>query len=94
MSDFKGQHFNGAVILWAVRWYCKYGIYRAITKEGSTVDLCKGVLFDRSYVNHLKWAVSFKQSQWSICRGQEDFSAGITVIIECLQGLILRILKC
>ena len=26
MSDFKGRHFNGVVILWAVRWYCKYGI--------------------------------------------------------------------
>ncbi|EPW4694971.1 IS6 family transposase, partial [Vibrio parahaemolyticus] len=26
MSDFKGRHFSGQVILWAVRWYCKYGI--------------------------------------------------------------------
>ncbi len=25
-SDFKWRHFEGAVILWAVRWYCKYGI--------------------------------------------------------------------
>ncbi|GBR49634.1 IS6 family transposase [Neokomagataea thailandica] len=26
MSDFKGRHFQGEVILWAVRWYCRYGI--------------------------------------------------------------------
>ncbi|MBM3601745.1 MAG: IS6 family transposase, partial [Alphaproteobacteria bacterium] len=25
-SDFKGRHFRGEVILWAVRWYCRYGI--------------------------------------------------------------------
>lgn len=26
MNDFKWRHFQGAVILWAVRWYCKHGI--------------------------------------------------------------------
>jgi IS6 family transposase len=26
MSDFKWRHFEGEVILWAVRWYCRYGI--------------------------------------------------------------------
>jgi transposase, IS6 family len=26
VSDFKWRHFRGDVILWAVRWYCKYGI--------------------------------------------------------------------
>ncbi|MGO4169015.1 IS6 family transposase, partial [Novosphingobium sp. YAF33] len=26
MNDFKGRHFTGEVILWAVRWYCRYGI--------------------------------------------------------------------
>lgn len=26
MNDFKWRHFRGEVILWAVRWYCKYGI--------------------------------------------------------------------
>ena len=25
-EDFKGRHFCGEVILWAVRWYCRYGI--------------------------------------------------------------------
>ncbi len=24
MSDFKGRHFEGEIVLWAVRWYCRY----------------------------------------------------------------------
>ena len=31
MNDFKWRHFQGEIILWAVRWYCKYGIsYREL----------------------------------------------------------------
>lgn len=26
MNLFKGRHFQRDIILWAVRWYCKYGI--------------------------------------------------------------------
>ncbi|MBB5060934.1 transposase-like protein [Granulicella aggregans] len=26
MSEFKWRHFEGEKILWAVRWYCRYGI--------------------------------------------------------------------
>ena len=26
MSEFKWCHFEGEIILWAVRWYCRYGI--------------------------------------------------------------------
>ncbi|MEX7588713.1 IS6 family transposase, partial [Klebsiella pneumoniae] len=26
MNPFKGRHFHRDMILWAVRWYCKYGI--------------------------------------------------------------------
>ncbi|MGS6180705.1 IS6 family transposase, partial [Enterobacter sichuanensis] len=26
MIPFKGRHFERVMILWAVRWYCKYGI--------------------------------------------------------------------
>lgn len=33
MSDFKGRHFTGDIILWAVRWYCKYGISYRELKE-------------------------------------------------------------
>jgi len=32
-TDFKWRHFEGAIILWAVRWYCRYGIsYRKLQK--------------------------------------------------------------
>ena len=26
MNPFKGRYFERHIILWAVRWYCKYGI--------------------------------------------------------------------
>jgi transposase, IS6 family len=43
MSAFKWRHFAGEVILWAVRWYCKYGIsYRQLEEmlgeRGVAVD--------------------------------------------------------
>jgi transposase-like protein len=43
MNDFKGRHFTGEVILWAVRWYCRYGIsYRdlaeMLAERGIDVD--------------------------------------------------------
>ena len=31
MNPFKGRHFQRDIVLWAVRWYCKYGIsYREL----------------------------------------------------------------
>ena len=43
LSDFKGRHFPGEIVLWAVRWYCRYGIsYRDLeemmTERGTAVD--------------------------------------------------------
>ncbi len=43
MSDFKGRHFEGEIVLWAVRWYCRYGVsYRdleqVIGERGVSVD--------------------------------------------------------
>src|SRR3546814_6179534 len=43
MNDFKGRHFTSEVILWAVRWYCRYGIsYRdleeMLSERGIDVD--------------------------------------------------------
>ena len=43
MNDFKFKHFKGEFILWAVRWYCKYGLsYRELeemlTERGLPVD--------------------------------------------------------
>ena len=43
MNAFHGRHFQGVIILWAVRWYYKYGIsYREfqemLTERGVNVD--------------------------------------------------------
>ena len=53
-NDFKGRHFQGEVILWAVRWYCRYGIsYRDLAEMMQE----RGVAVDQSSVN--LWAVRF-----------------------------------
>ncbi|MEI1271135.1 hypothetical protein VUS44_30905, partial [Pseudomonas aeruginosa] len=36
MNPFKGRHFQRDIILWAVRWYCKYGI-RALLQRLAAV---------------------------------------------------------
>ena len=43
MNAFHGRHFHGEIILWAVRWYCKYSIsYRELqemlAERGVNVD--------------------------------------------------------
>ena len=43
MNDFKGRHFGGEIVLWAVRWYCRYPVsYRDLeammTERGVAVD--------------------------------------------------------
>ena len=42
-GEFKWRHFAGEIILWAVRWYCRYGIsYRELEEmmgeRGVAVD--------------------------------------------------------
>src|SRR5512144_1138905 len=35
MAVFRWRHFAGEIILWAVRWYCRYGIsYRELEENG------------------------------------------------------------
>ena len=36
MSDFKGRHFEGEIVLWAVRWYCR--LETMMTECGVAVD--------------------------------------------------------
>ena len=43
MNDFKGRHFGGEIVLWAVRWYCRYAVsYRDLEammpERGIAVD--------------------------------------------------------
>ena len=43
MSDFKGRHFRGEIVLWAVRWYCWYPIsYRDLEVSTPVEDSAKG----------------------------------------------------
>jgi len=57
MSDFKGRHFEGEIVLWAVRWYCRYGVsYRdreqMIGERGVSVDHSTIYLYGR--LSHCK----------------------------------------
>ena len=39
MSDFNGRHFEGEIVLWAVRWYCRYGVsYRDLEQMMGGVE--------------------------------------------------------
>lgn len=43
MNAFKGRYFEGEIVLWAVRWYCRYGVsYRdpeqMMAERGVRVD--------------------------------------------------------
>ena len=47
MSQFKGRHFEGEIVLWAVRWYCRYGIsYRDLEQMMGE----RGVIVDHSTI--------------------------------------------
>jgi hypothetical protein len=54
MSDFKGRHFTGEIVLWAVRWYCRYGVsYRDLEQMMGE----RGVLLDHSTI--YRWVQSY-----------------------------------
>ena len=58
MNPFKGRHFQRDIILWAVRWYCKYGIsYRELqemlAERGVNVD--HSTIYRWVHVMRLKW---------------------------------------
>jgi transposase, IS6 family len=74
-NDFKWRHFQGEIILWAVRWYCKYGIsYRELEEMMSE----RGIDVDHStiyrWVQHyapelhkrLKWHFRGTNDSWRV----------------------------
>src|SRR3546814_18540063 len=63
MTDFKWRHFQGDVILWAVRWYCRYPIsYRDLEEMLAE----RGISVDRSEERRVgKEGVSTCRSRWS-----------------------------
>ncbi|MDP8032656.1 hypothetical protein Q4139_19485, partial [Acinetobacter baumannii] len=46
MNPFKGRHFQRDIILWAVRWYCKYGTVAKLAMRQPFV-LFKGLTFQK-----------------------------------------------
>ena len=64
MSAFKWRQFTGEVILWAVRWYCRYGIsYRELAEmlaeRGVEVDHTTLYRWTQRYAPELE-----KRSAW------------------------------
>ena len=54
MSDFKGCHFEGGIVLWAVRWYGRYGVsYR----DPEQMMGERGVLVDHSTI--FRWVQKY-----------------------------------
>jgi putative transposase len=54
MIDFKGSHFEAAIILWAVRWYCAYPIsYRQLEEMMQE----RGASVDHSTLN--RWVIKY-----------------------------------
>ena len=61
MSDFKGRHFGGEIVLWAVRWYCRYPVsYRDL----ETMMTERGVAVDHSTI--YRWGLIYLTRQWQI----------------------------
>jgi IS6 family transposase len=64
VSIFSGRHFPKEVILWAVRWYCRYGVsYRdleeMLTERGVAVDHTTIYRWVQRYAPELD-----KQTRW------------------------------
>ena len=65
MGIFSGRHFPRDIILWAVRWYCRYGVsYRDLeemmTERGVPVDHTTIYRWVQKYARELD-----KQTRWS-----------------------------
>lgn len=74
-NDFKWRHFQGEIILWAVRWYCKYGIsYRELEEmmqeRGVDVDHTTIYRWVQSFApelhKRLSWHTRSFNSSWHV----------------------------
>jgi transposase-like protein len=64
MLDFKGRHFEGEIVLWAVRWYCRYGVsYRDLEQMMGE----RGVSVDHSTI--YRWVQKYALRSRSGCAG-------------------------
>ena len=71
MTDFKWRHFQGDVILWAVRWYCRYPIsYRDLEEMLAE----RGISVDHTTI--YRWVQCYARRWRSGCAG----SGGVALI--------------
>src|SRR3954451_29473 len=80
MSAFKWRQFTGEVILWAVRWYCRYGIsYRELAEmlaeRGVEVDHTTLYRWVQRYAPELE-----KRTAWYRSRLCCDWQAGAGLV--------------
>jgi transposase-like protein len=59
MNLFKGRHFKHDIIIWAVRWSCKYGISYHDLEEMATE---RGLTLDHSTI--YSWVVFYAPKFW------------------------------
>src|SRR3546814_1670444 len=85
MTDFKWRHFQGDVILWAVRWYCRYPIsYRDLEEMLAE----RGISVDHTTIY-----------RWVQCRSEEHTSElqslmRISYAVFCLKKKKKKVEKC
>src|SRR3546814_17001261 len=84
MTDFKWRHFQGDVILWAVRWYCRYPIsYRdleeMLAERGISVDHTTIYRWVQCYAPEME-----KRLRWFWRRGFDPRSEERRVGKECV----------
>jgi transposase-like protein len=63
---FRWRHFAGEIILWAVRWYCRYGIsYRELEEmmgeRGVAVDHTTVYRWTQRYASRLEKGIRWYQ---------------------------------
>jgi IS6 family transposase len=75
VSDFKGRHFEGAIVLWAVRWYCRYGVScrdlaRMRGERGVSVDHSTIFRWVQTYApeieKRLRWPRRPRATSWRV----------------------------
>ena len=76
MNDFKGRHFGAEIVVWAVRWYCRYAVsYRDLEsmtpKRGVAVDHSTIYRWVQRYVpemeKRLRWQWRcLRSSSWRV----------------------------
>src|SRR3546814_8668294 len=89
MTDFKWRHFQGDVILWAVRWYCRYPIsYRdleeMLAERGISVD--HTTIYRRSE-EHTSELQSLMRISYAVFCLKKKITIRITVITKYLTKL-------